>query len=76
MKVTTFLVAWYSLLLFVSGQVLAITWDFNKQADVKDWEGPDAQRRICKWTMDLKEGVFQAKGLAVKGLPLSKNSLE
>jgi len=36
MKVTTFLAAWYSLLLFVSGQVLAITSDFNKQADVED----------------------------------------
>ena len=74
MKVTTFLAAWYSLLLFVSGQVLAITWDFNKQADVKDWEGPDAQRKTCKWTMDLKEGVFQAIGLADEGTAFVKKT--
>ena len=74
MKVTTLLDAWYSLLLFVSGQVLAITWDFNKQADVEDWEGPDAQRKTCKWTIDLKEGVFQAKGLADEGTAFVKKT--
>ena len=45
-----------------------------KQADAEDWEGPDAQRKTCKWTIDLKEGVFQAKGLADEGTAFVKKT--
>ncbi|MDP7579778.1 MAG: hypothetical protein QGF12_09645 [SAR202 cluster bacterium] len=57
-KVTTF----FAVLCFLSvlglGQVSALTWDFDKEADVEDWEGLQAQRKTCKWMIDLKEGVF------------------
>ena len=43
-KVTTFLAVLCFLLALGLGQVLALTWDFDKEADVEDWEGLQAQR--------------------------------
>ena len=42
-KVTTFLAVLCFLLVLGLGQVLALTWDFDKEADV-EWEGLQAQR--------------------------------
>ena len=42
-KVTTFLAVLCFLLVLDLGQVLALTWDFDKEADV-EWEGLQAQR--------------------------------
>jgi len=74
-KVTTF----FAVLCFLSvlglGQVSALTWDFDKEADVEDWEGLQAQRKTCKWMIDLKEGVFQAEGLADEGTAFVKGTV-
>ena len=45
-KVTTFLAVLCFLLVLVLGlgQVLALTWDFDKEANIEDWEGLQAQR--------------------------------
>ena len=57
------------------GQVSALTWDFDKEADVEDWEGLQAQRKTCKWMIDLKEGVLQAEGLADEGTAFVKGTV-
>ena len=74
-KVTTFLAVLCFLLALGLGQVLALTWDFDKEADVEDWEGLQAQRKTCKWTIDLKGGVFQAEGLADEGTAFVKGTV-
>ena len=71
-KVTTFLAVLCFLLVLGLGQVLALTWDFDKEADVEDWEGLQAQRKTCKWMIDLKEGGLQAEGLADEGTAFVK----
>ena len=43
-KVTTFLAVLCFLLVLDLGQVLALTWDFDKEANIEDWEGLQAQR--------------------------------
>ena len=43
-KVTTFLAVLCFLLVLGLGQVLALTWDFDKEANIEDWEGLQAQR--------------------------------